>query len=53
MHHLLDCQNYVETGVSLSKIKNKTMEDGNSYQLTQEIKSNNTGSFYYLRCSQN
>ena len=27
MHHLLDCQSYVETGVKLNKIKDKFLEN--------------------------
>lgn len=53
MHHLLDCQKYVETGVKMNKIKNRRSEKHNvCYQLSQEIKSNFTGSFYFLKCTQ-
>ena len=53
MHHLLDCQNYVEAGIKLNKVKNKVTESDVCYQLIQEIEANYTGSFYFLRCSQN
>ena len=36
MHHLLDCQSYVETGVKLNKIKHKFLVENDDicYQLT-------------------
>ena len=54
MHHLLNCQSYVETGININKIKIKPQENGGkTLLLEQEIKSNNKGNYYYLTTKAN
>lgn len=48
MHHLFDCQSYVETGCSMQKMKIMKARSGTKYQLIRSIVSNIEGSFYYL-----
>ena len=53
MHHLLNCQSYVETGISINKIKRNPLGGGKYLFLEQEIKSNNKGNYYYLTTKAN
>ena len=53
MHHLLNAEEYVETGVVMNKVKNKYREGGIlSHKFTREIRSNNIGTYYYVMSGQ-
>lgn len=61
MHHLLDCERYVETGISINKVKKKMLSSSQasasagecSYNLLQEVRPNYQGSFYFLTSLRN
>ena len=53
MHHLFDCQRYVESGFILNKIKNMMDKNGTNYQLLKKIQTNNSGSFYFISQAHN
>ena len=49
MDKMFDLQNYVESGIKITKIKQKESCNNMSYIVTKDIATNNSGSCFFLK----